>query len=168
MGKKVIQIPKGWKFKKIEGRNISLVKENKPIINWNTEKDGVEVIDGEYHFIIANMPAFKCDWYNANTLINKLGGYMPSLNELKCFYKNRKNIIQCFEKNTGKKVIDPNSGYWSSNVSDDNRYAHVLNSYNQFCKPYPKQSRYGTIDLMHSYRYNEKSYQDFHAIIFKK
>ena len=165
---KVIQLPKGWKFDKLINNKVYLVKENNPIIKWNKEKDGVEVIDNDYHFIVANIPSVKCDWYVANNIIKQLGGYMPTLKELKCFYKNRKKITQCFEENIGYKVINPNAGFWSSDIPNDERYACVLNSYNQFCKPYPKQDKYNDINLKHEYKWGEKSYWDFHTIVFKK
>lgn len=165
---KIMQLPKGWKFYKTDGNKVYLTRETNPIIKWNKEKDGVEVIDGVYHFIVANIPSAKCNWYAANNIIKRLGGYMPSLKELKCFYKNRKKITQCFEENTGYKVINPNAGFWSSDIPDDERYAHVLNSYNQFCKPCPKQNRHDDIDLKHEYKWGEKSYFDFNFIVFKK
>ena len=80
---KKITLPKGWVVDKVENGEIILKEDNtKPIIKWNKEKDGVEVIADGYHFIVANIPDVNTSWDKAKILCEKLGGYLPSVGEL--------------------------------------------------------------------------------------
>ena len=123
---KEIVLPEGWVVDKIDNGIIILKEDDsKPIIKWNKEKDGVEVkVDG-YYFVVANMPNILSNWYDAQTVCEKWGGYLPSVEELKVVAKYLDAINQCFRENDGF----PMEGhfYWSS--SEYSRFlAHGVGS----------------------------------------
>ena len=89
--------------------------DNNPIIKWNKEKDGVEVIADGYHFIVGNIPDVCTNWYKAYILCVKLGGYLPSVDELNVMVKYIKEINQCFKNNNSSIcLLYKNSCYLSS------------------------------------------------------
>jgi hypothetical protein len=70
-------------------------------INWNKEKDGVEVKTNEYHFLICNLPDYGLSWFDANILCDFVNVYIPSVEELQVVSKYLKEINKCFEENDG-------------------------------------------------------------------
>ena len=117
---KKITLPKGWVIDKIENGEIILKEDNKPIIKWNKEKDGVEVKADGYHFIVASMPtSVTSKWNDAKILCEMLGGYLPSIDELKVMVKYIKEINQCFRDNDRLVcLLDTYCYYWSSSGSE--------------------------------------------------
>ena len=75
---KEITLPDDWG--EVENGKVIL---NKSIIKWNSEKDGVEVIADDYHFIVASMPtSISSNWNDAKYICEKWGGYLPTIEEL--------------------------------------------------------------------------------------
>ena len=123
---KKITLPKGWVIDKIENGEIILKEDNNPIIKWNSEKDGVEVIADGYHFVVANIPDMCTSWDKANIICEKWGGYLPSVEELKVIVKYIKEINQCFKnKNSPVCLLDTHYYYWSSSEFSGSRACYV-------------------------------------------
>ena len=117
---KEITLPSGWVVDKVENGKVILKEDDtKPVIKWNKEKDGVEVIADGYHFIVASMPtSVSSKWYDAKILCEMLGGYLPNIDELQVMVKYIKEINQCFEDNDRLVcLLDTNYFYWSSSES---------------------------------------------------
>ena len=114
---KEITLPDGWVVDKIENGKVILKEDdNSPYIRWNKEKDGVEVIADGYHFIVSSMPtSVSSNWDDAKILCEKLGGYLPTIDELKVMAKYIKEINQCFKDNNSLScVLHLNNNYWSN------------------------------------------------------
>ena len=139
--KKEIIIPDDFTFNNINDNVITLKKKNetKPIIKWNSEKDGVEVKADDYHFIVASMPtSISSNWNDAKYICEKWGGYLPIIEELFVMVKYIKEINQCFKDN-GSPVclLDMGDCYWSSSEFSSS-YAHNVDGRNGYVNNYYK------------------------------
>ena len=126
---KEITLPDGWVVDKIENGKVILKEDTKPVIEWNKEKDGVEVKADGYHFIVANIPDMYTSWNKAKILCEKLGGYLPSVEELQVMVKYIEEINQCFKDNNSPLcLLDTDNYYWSSSEysSSDTRYVRAF------------------------------------------
>ena len=80
---KEIILPDGWVIDKVENGKIILKEDdNKPVIKWNNEKNGVEVKADGYHFIVASMPSnILSDWDSAKIICEKWGDLTEDLKQ---------------------------------------------------------------------------------------
>lgn len=126
---KEIILPDGWVIDKVENGKIILKEDdNKPVIKWNNEKNGVEVKADGYHFIVASMPTnILSNWEGAKIICEKWGGYLPSVEELQVMVKYIKEINQCFRNNNGFECLSELSRYFWSNYESYTDYTRIVN-----------------------------------------
>ena len=73
------------------------------------------------------MPDVYANWDKAKYLCEKLGGYLPSVEELKVMAKYIKEFNQFFEENDRIVcLLDTNYTYWSSSEYSSSRARCVL------------------------------------------
>ena len=128
---KEITLPEGWVVDKVENGKILLKEDDsKPVIKWNSEKNGVEVKADDYHFIVASMPTkLLSDWNGAKQICKDYGGYLPSVKELQVMVKYLKEINQCFGNNGSFACLLHSSNlYWSCSEYSSDRARGVYTS----------------------------------------
>ena len=128
---KEIMLPDGWVVDKVEDGKILLKEDDtKPVIKWNSDKNGVEVKTDGYHFVVASMPtSLASNWDDAKQICKDYGGYLPSVEELQVMVKYLKEINQCFEnKGSFACLLDSSDYYWSSSECSSDSARNVSTS----------------------------------------